>query len=317
MRCVALILVSCLTASGCAPRGSRPDVDPRASGQVREPFAKPGPVLAVSPGPEPVSELSPVVQGADALPALRYPVGPRPWLGIELAATPRGEPGVRVQRVLRGSPAERAGLVAGDILLRLGDHQVESPQELIDWVDGQQPGTSSPLLLLRAGHHRLGRVSLDGKPEFEDRLRLAFVGLRAPSISGVVTFRGEAASLDELRGRVVLLEFWASWCGVCRYLAPVLSRMQQSYRPRGFEVVGVTVDSPAEGEAAARRAGGMDYTLASDPEGRVTRQYLASQVPTVFVIDQTGVIVDVMVGVSRERIAELVELVENLFAEPT
>jgi peroxiredoxin len=158
----------------------------------------------------------------------------------------------------------------------------------------------------------LRRVALEGKPEFEDRLRLAFVGLQAPSIDGVITFQGEAATLRELHGRVVLLEFWASWCGICRYLAPTLNRLQRQHRPAGLTVLGITLDPPERGRAAAVRTKSMDYALASDSGGRITRRYLASQVPTVFVIDPKGVVVDVMVGVAEDRVQELVGLVEEL-----
>ncbi len=198
----------------------------------------------------------------------------------------------------------------------MGESSLDEPTDVARAVKTSAPGTTIPVTFVRNEEHRLARIRLEGKPQFEDQLRLAFVGAPAPPISGVVTFQGHFASLKELRGQVVLLEFWASWCGVCRYLAPVLNRLQKAHRPEGLEVVGITVDPPARGQAAATRTGQMDYTLASDPGGKITRKYLASQVPTVFVIDRQGIVVDVVVGVSQDRILELKQLVEELLANP-
>jgi len=247
---------------------------------------------------------------------LRYPRGSRSWLGVEMQATPPAAAGIEVVRVFRGSPAREAGLRPGDTVLRFGETPVDSPSQLAGLVLGMEPGSDVPVALLRGGKPLLLRVSLEGQPEFEDRLRLAFVGRPAPSIDGVIAFQGEAATLRELRGRVVLLEFWATWCGVCRYLAPVLDRLEKQHRAAGLSVLGITVDPPERARSAAIRAGHMDYALASDADGHVTRDYLASQVPTVFVLDRAGFVVDVMVGVSDERVKELVAQVEALLDAP-
>lgn len=250
------------------------------------------------------SEVRPAVE-------LRFPRSDTPWLGVELRATAPEEPGVMVARALPGSPAERAGLQSGDVLLTLDGQPVSEPRDVVERVQEAGHGHTMAVAVLRDGTQRLLRVALTGKPQFEDQLRLAFVARPAPEIQGVVTFQGEASSLRELRGDVVVLEFWASWCGVCRYLAPILDEMYKDYRPLGLEVVGITDDPPELGSEVARRTG-MSYTLASDTEGKAQRAYLASQIPVVFVIDRRGVVRDVMVGFSRERLTEVQELVADL-----
>lgn len=247
---------------------------------------------------------------------LRFPRAATPWLGVELRATRGSHPGVDVTRVLSGSPAERSGLLAGDVLVQLGATPVTEPVDVADWVADEEAGTEHPVSVLRGDEQRLFRVVLEGRPEFEDRVRLELVGRRAPEITGVATFQGEVSSLKELRGRVVILEFWASFCGVCRYLAPRLDEWHRTYKPQGAEVVGVTVDPPHLGREVAQRTG-MSYTLASDPDGKVTNTYMASQIPVVIVIDRDGIVRDAMVGYSESRLRETEALILRLIDQST
>ncbi len=254
---------------------------------------------------------APASSNPPSRPPLRYPRDDRPWLGVVLEDRPASAPGVTVVRVLPGSPAEGAGLRAADVLLSIDGGRVDEPRAVASAVAAVPIGRDVPLFVLRGGQERIFRARIEGTPEFEDQLRLAFVGQVAPSIDGVVTFQGSAASLRDLRGKVVVLEFWASWCAVCRYLSPVLDDWHRTYRPAGLEVVGVTTDGPARGaEVAARES--MSYTLMSDAAGEVTEAYLASQVPTVFLLDRRGVIVDVMVGLDRKRTSEMRAELEGL-----
>jgi peroxiredoxin len=80
--------------------------------------------------------------------------------------------------------------------------------------------------------------------------------------------------------------------------------------------LGITIDPPEVARAAAARTKNMDYSLASDSGGRVSQAFLASQVPTVFVIDRRGLVADVMVGVSEPRVEEFLGLVEKLIETP-
>lgn len=246
--------------------------------------------------------------------ALRYPRSSSPWLGVELRATERDAPGVEIARVVPGSPAAEAQLQAGDILLKMGETTTQNPTEVSAWVRSQAAGSNHPLMILRAGAPKLLRVDLEGTPEFEDRLRLALVGRTAPEVAGVATFQGDASSLQELRGQVVILEFWASYCGACRVLAPVLDEWHRTYRPQGGHVFGITVDPAGKGLQVALKTG-MHYTLASDAAGEISRSYLATQIPTVIIIDRSGTVRDVMVGYSTQRLQETEALIQTLLKD--
>jgi peroxiredoxin len=231
-----------------------------------------------------------------------------------LRATQPDQAGVEITRFLSGSPAVKPKLMAGDVLLTMDDTPAETPTDEANWVRAQRSEETFPLTILRGGASRLVRTQLEGMPQFEDRLRLALVNRKAPEIMGVATFQGDASSLRELRGQVVVLEFWASYCGVCRFLAPRLDAWHRTYNPQGTEVVGITVDTPEIGRRVAARTG-MSYTLASDPDSRISRAYLASQIPAVVVIDRRGVVRDAMVGYSEGRLRETEELIEKLLED--
>ncbi|HSC88989.1 MAG TPA: redoxin domain-containing protein [Polyangiaceae bacterium] len=243
-----------------------------------------------------------------------YPRAPWAWLGVELIAREPSQPGVKVRSVFPRSPAARAGLEEGDVLLSLDGRVPVAPVDVSTLVQERAPGSSLGVLVERAGAQRLLRVDLEGMPEFEDRVRLAFIGRQAPEIAGVTTFQGETSALADVRGRVVVVEFWASWCGPCRFVSPTLDRWYRDYRPRGAEVIGITVDSPSEGAEVAQRLG-MSYTLAHDPSGRTTRSYLANQVPMIVLIDRRGVVRDVMVGSSKERLDAFERALVGLLGE--
>lgn len=246
---------------------------------------------------------------------LLSPPADHPWLGVELQATEPTQPGVRVQRVVPGSPAERAELRAGDVIVEIDGQPTTSPQQLSETVKSQTVNDEVPVLFDRGGQMHLLRITLSAMPEFEDRLRLAFIGRPAPEIEGVMTFQGDAASLRDFRGDVLVLEFWASFCGVCRMMGPLLDRWDQRYRALGARVMGITVDPPDVATRVARQAQ-MQYTLASDPDSKITREYWASQIPTLFIIDREGVVQDVMVGYFEPRLEQIESLIERLLEQP-
>lgn len=303
------------TALGCTALGctaASPATTPNAASPTSAPSNESSVAGADEAIPTPGALVAP--QGPPP-PALLHPRSNRAWLGVELKALPEGKAGVLVAQAFPHSPAARAGLRSGDVLLMLDARAVMRPDDVAQIVQEKDPSARIAVAYERDGAARLVRVDLEGTPDFEDRVRLAFVGIEAPEIAGVTTFQGETAALSDVRGKVVVLEFWASFCGVCRYLAPTLDRWHRTYRPQGAEVIGITVDTPSEGAEVAAELG-MSYTLASDGSAKTTRTYLASQVPMLVLIDKKGRVREVMVGYSTPRVRELESLLVRLLEEP-
>ena len=145
---------------------------------------------------------------------------------------------------------------------------------------------------------------------FSDR---QMVGKAAPDFAlQVVTGNegGDRVHLKELKGRAVLLDFWATWCQPCQVVAPILDRVSRKHRDK-LVVVGVnTSDEPGRASIFAKEKG-LSYPIVYDTEDEVARRYGISNLPTLVAIDGNGKIVEVRTGFSgfddEKRIEELVD----------
>ena len=244
---------------------------------------------------------------------MRDPAG-HAWLGIamEKGGTTLG---VHVKHVLRGSPAERAGLKEGDFIHSIDGQGVASPDDVSRIVGGHAPGDAIVASVSRAEEPLSLRVSLATRPSASDMLRMDLVGAFAPSWVGVEPVGTAPPSIATLRGKVVLLDFWATWCGPCRLLAPKLSALQARYGAQGLRVVGITTDDAEKAALFAQRVS-MRYPIAVDPKGETSRIYDISALPTLFIIDKRGVVRDVSIGYDEGRDAQIEDLLKELLAEP-
>ena len=105
----------------------------------------------------------------------------------------------------------------------------------------------------------------------------------------VKTLDDHEITLSKLRGKVVLVDFWATWCGPCRESTPHLIQLYKTYREKGFEVIGMSVDKEDETESVNRFVKAMDipYPVVIAPQ-EVARNYGVSGLPTSFIIDREG-----------------------------
>lgn len=252
---------------------------------------------------------------ASAVPATP-PVDPNApgWLGVELAAAPAGEAGVMVRDVVSGAPAEHAGMKSGDRILSVGGEPVARPQDVVRAVSQHHAGERLSVGLERSGETRLLAVPLGARPDEDDMLRSRFLGTEAPAWRELATVRGTLPKeVSELRGRVVVIDFWASWCVACRLAIPTLNAWHERLGARGLTVVGITTD-PADLALEASVELGIGYAVASDLDGLTSRAYRASALPTLFVLDKQGKVRDIIVGYSSDRLAEVEKTLEALVA---
>ncbi len=142
------------------------------------------------------------------------------------------------------------------------------------------------------------------------------VGDRPPAFTGR-TYSGRPVSLASFKGKVVLLNFWASWCYECRPEMPAFQRLHQKFAPRGLAVIGVNV---REGDVAIHKYAdelGLTFPLVTDSKGKITESYGVIGLPTTFLIGRDGRAVALAVGPRNWDGIEARELIEVLLAEPS
>jgi cytochrome c biogenesis protein CcmG/thiol:disulfide interchange protein DsbE len=132
------------------------------------------------------------------------------------------------------------------------------------------------------------------------------VGAAAPQIT-LRTLQGQPASLSALRGQVVLVNFWATWCGPCRLEMPAI---QARYNDGGFAVLAVNFNEPADQVRAFVDELDLSFPILLDPGGKVQELFRVRGYPTSFFVDATGVIQILHLGeLSAETLdAYLVEM---------
>jgi thiol-disulfide isomerase/thioredoxin len=154
-----------------------------------------------------------------------------------------------------------------------------------------------------------------------DRFLPVDVGSRAPAFPAT-DLQGRPVRLEDLRGQVVLLNVWATWCGPCRDEMPSMERLHKELGPKGLKIVAVSVDAAPGAVAANGQAGGdvaefarqlgLTFTIWHDPSGEIQRVYRTTGVPESFIIDRDGVIQKKVIGATEWDSGSHPELIRRL-----
>ena len=120
-------------------------------------------------------------------------------------------------------------------------------------------------------------------------------GFAAPDFT-LETLNGQTITLSGLQGRVVLINFWASWCLPCRKEMPAIQQVYERYRDRNFIVLAVNLQEQDAQVSAFADQLGLTFPILMDRDGSVFDRYQVSALPSTFFVSQAGVIQDVAVG---------------------
>lgn len=101
---------------------------------------------------------------------------------------------------------------------------------------------------------------------------------------------GEAVSLGSLKGQVVLINFWATWCGPCRKEMPLLEQIQKKYAPLGFTMLGVNVEEDTRLMDAFLKDVPVSFPILLDPANSVSKLYNVSAMPSTVIVDRKGTV---------------------------
>lgn len=114
-------------------------------------------------------------------------------------------------------------------------------------------------------------------------------GSRAPEIN-LESLDGDQIRMRGLRGKVVIVDFWASWCAPCREEMPVLNRLYETYKDQGLVVIGVSQDERTRDARGFLRRTPAAFPIVIDSEHAVAGRYSPPRMPTSYIIDRRGVV---------------------------
>ncbi len=122
---------------------------------------------------------------------------------------------------------------------------------------------------------------------------------------------GQTHSLADFKGQVVLLDFWASWCGPCKQLTPIVQRIHESYKGKGLVVIGVDIQDGDGLEVAKAHAKefGVTYLLTRSDELGIA--FETDSLPTIVILDRNGKVAYRDQGYSTETVNTLTSAVER------
>ena len=142
----------------------------------------------------------------------------------------------------------------------------------------------------------------------------AGVGQKAPEFTAPALDGAKSVSLGAYRGKVVYLDFWASWCPPCITSLPLLEELRKQFPSDQFQILAVNVDQDPEKARKFLARTKVGYPSATDPKGRIPESFGIETMPTSFLIDRRGVIRHVHHGFRKGDVAPLRERIAKLVA---
>ncbi|MHB1458907.1 MAG: TlpA disulfide reductase family protein [Armatimonadota bacterium] len=145
-------------------------------------------------------------------------------------------------------------------------------------------------------------------------------GKKAPDFT-LKSITGKQVTLKQLRTdplskkqlKVILIDFWATWCPPCREEVPLLQKLHQKYSKKGLSVVGISVDdNGAEAVKPFAKEYGLKYNMLLDPTAKIAKKYLIRPIPTTYLIDKQGIIRYVHVGFNSSMEKQLEKEINEL-----
>jgi thiol-disulfide isomerase/thioredoxin len=239
----------------------------------------------------PLAAGSPPQQGEQVRPA-----GP-PWLGLVANARPQGQ-GLLISKVLKASPASRAGLREDDILMTIDGKPLSSSRDFKVVMREHAAGDTLAATIIRDGRTRDVKITLEATPSQAQLATAQLMGEQAPGLQLIMLKDGaeQPSNLNNLRGKPVVLEFWATWCQACQQLTPTLNALKQRHGDK-LHILAVSGE-PIPLLLKDFKATGKQYTVAQDPEELGHDDFFVRSYPLIYILDREHKVRKVLTGYS-------------------
>jgi peroxiredoxin len=219
----------------------------------------------------------------------------KPWVGVALG---KASGGVRVTRVLPTSPAAQAGLKKGDLITFVNGIQVLNPRDVLRITGKASVGQLLRFKVTRGGHVLQPTLKVGARPKLAKLIKLLLVNNPAPDFSLPLVNRSGSLKLSSLRGKVVLLYFWASWCDSCKLNMPRLKQLHRKYAPKGLVIYSMGRDKQRSTLTKTARDLGLPFPVGYNQGNKVGLLYKSRNVPTLIVVDRKGIVREYIQGSS-------------------
>jgi thiol-disulfide isomerase/thioredoxin len=141
------------------------------------------------------------------------------------------------------------------------------------------------------------------------------VGQIAPLFTLPSLQQNQPTTLKQFAGKVVYVDFWASWCAPCRTSFPLLNQLQKKLKAQGFEVVAINLDEEKANADKFLLDFPVDFTVLRDSKGEWADQFIVESMPTSFIIDKKGIVQHIHHGFSSDDVNGLEEKISDLLAK--
>ena len=181
--------------------------------------------------------------------------------------------------------------------------------------DGPSSVPSAPSMQGKENTQAANKHTQGSLAELFQRAGLSYManrGIPAPDFS-VRTLEGKQIKLTEFKGKVVLLNFWATWCPPCRAEMPSIETLYQRYKPKAsFQILAVSVQEEPSVVKTFLEQNPYSFPIALDPNGEAAQLYGIRGIPTTFIIDQKGTLQGALVGGKDWATPQVYDLIDAL-----
>jgi len=141
------------------------------------------------------------------------------------------------------------------------------------------------------------------------------IGTSVPSCKARLLKNNDLLDLQAYHGKVVYLDFWATWCPPCKKSMPFLNALHNDFQDKGFEVIGISVDENPDDIDPFLAEFPVDFVLAREPSGECPKKYAVIAMPSSYLIDRNGLLRAVHLGFRDTDQAEIRRQVVELLEE--